>query len=84
MLWAAFGHNRWTGLVPLDGDPDAPRGGVTSKVIVELYRAFLPEIMVQGGEFMQEGAHRGHIVRDMLREIRKLCSVFSWISILYD
>ena len=30
MLWAAFGHNRRTGLIPLDGDPLAARGGVTS------------------------------------------------------
>jgi transposase len=71
MLWAAFGSNRRTGLVPLDGDPEAPRGGVTSWVISEVYRAFLPDIMVEGGEFMHDGAgpHRGHIVLDFLRQL---------------
>lgn len=50
MLWAAFGHNRRTVLVPLAGDPLAARGGVTSRVIRALYEAFLPSIMVEGGE----------------------------------
>lgn len=71
MLWAAFGHNRRTGLIPLDGDLLAERGGVTSWVIRELYQAFLPNIMVDGGEFMHDGAgpYRGHIVKDILREM---------------
>jgi len=71
MLWAAFGHNRRTGLVPLDGDLLAAREGITSWVIRELYQAFLPDIIVEGGEFMHDGAgpHRGHIVKDILREI---------------
>jgi hypothetical protein len=69
MLWAAFGSNRRTGLVPVDGDPEAPRGGVTSWVIREVYRAFLPDIIVKGGEFMHDraGPYRGHIILDLLR-----------------
>jgi hypothetical protein len=71
MLWAVFGHDRRSGLVPLDGDPLAARRGVTSWVIRELYRAFLPDVMVEGGEFMHDGAgvHRGNIIKDILREI---------------
>ena len=71
MLWAAFGHNRRTGLIPLDGYPLAARGGVTSWVIRALYEAFLPEIVIEGGEFMHDGAgpHRGLIVRDILQEM---------------
>jgi hypothetical protein len=71
MLWAAFGHNRRTGSVPLDGDPLAKNKGITSWVIKELYRAFLPDIIVEGGEFMQDGAgpHRGLIIRELLREM---------------
>jgi transposase len=78
MLWAAFGHDRRTGLVPLDGDPEAARGGVSSWVIKELYQAFLPDIMVPDGEFMHDGAgpHRGHIVKDILREMN--IRVMSW------
>ncbi|CZT13847.1 uncharacterized protein RAG0_17344 [Rhynchosporium agropyri] len=78
MLWAAFGHNRRTGLLPLDGDPLAPRGGVTSWVIRNLYAAFLPDIIVEGGEFMHDGAgpHRGNIVKQILREMN--IRVMSW------
>ena len=68
MLWAAFGWNRRTGLIPLNGDPLATRNGVSSWVIRELYRAYLPDIMEEGGEFMHDGAgpHRGNIVKDIL------------------
>jgi transposase len=71
MLWAAFGSNRHTGLVPLDGDLEAPRKRVTSWVIREVYRGFLPDIMVEGGEFMHDGAgpHRGYIAIDLLRQL---------------
>jgi transposase len=71
MLQAAFGHNRRTGLIPLNGDPLAARRGVTSWVIRQLYAAFLPEIIVEGGELMHDGAgpHRRHVVRDILVEM---------------
>ena len=71
MLWAAFGHNRKTELIPLDGDPLAARGGVTSWVVGALYEAFLPEIVIEGEGFMHDGAgpHRGLIVRDILQEM---------------
>jgi hypothetical protein len=70
-LWAAFGHNRRIGLVPLDGDPEATRNGVTSRVIRDLYQAFLPTIMVEDREFIHDGVgpYRGHIVRDILQEM---------------
>jgi hypothetical protein len=38
MFWAGFGYNIYTELVPLDGDPDSRRGGVTAKVIYNLYQ----------------------------------------------
>jgi hypothetical protein len=67
----AFGHDRRTGLVALDGDPTARRGGVTSWVIRCLNEAFLPGVMVEGGEFVHDVAsvHRGHIVWDILRDM---------------
>jgi hypothetical protein len=72
MLWAVFGYNRRTELVPLYGDPEAPRGGVSSRVIIALYKAFLPGIIIEGGEFMHDGAgpYRGNIIVDILTEIR--------------
>jgi hypothetical protein len=45
MFWAAFKHNIWTGLIPLDGDPDSACGGVSSQVIYNLYYAFLPGLL---------------------------------------
>ena len=32
MFWAAFGEDMQTGLISLDGDPDAPQGGVNARV----------------------------------------------------
>ena len=42
MLWACFGYNVRTGLVPLDGDPLAVKEGVSGWVIYCLYKSFLP------------------------------------------
>lgn len=71
MLWACFRDNLRSGLVPLDGDPEAPRGGVTSWVISALYESYLPDMMAEGGEFMHDGAgpHRGRIVVAKLQEL---------------
>jgi transposase len=71
MFWAAFSQNERTGLVPLDSDPESARGGVTSRVIVALYQAFLPTIVEPGDIFMQDGAsvHTAHIVTRLLHEM---------------
>jgi len=71
MFWAAFGQDIRTGLVPLDGDPEAARGGVTGWVITEVYRAFLPTILVPGDTFMHDGAsvHTARIVKRLLNEM---------------
>lgn len=71
MLWAAFGEDVRTGLVPLDGDPEAPRGGVTSRVIRDLYQAFLPEFIGPNDIFMQDNApvHTAYIVKQVLEDL---------------
>ncbi len=71
MFWAAFSHNSRTGLVPLDGDSDSIRGGITAKVIVDLYRAFLPTILSPVDIFMQDGAsvHTARLVQTILRKL---------------
>jgi hypothetical protein len=38
MFWAGFIYNICMELVPLDGDPDLRRGGVTAQVIYNLYQ----------------------------------------------
>ncbi|KAI9041265.1 uncharacterized protein KD926_007219 [Aspergillus affinis] len=71
MFWAAFGEQTRTGLIPLDGDPYSAGGGVTGKIIADLYRAFLPEIVHPGDIFMHDNAsvHTSHILRDILRDM---------------
>lgn len=71
MLWAAFGQDTRTGLIPLDGDPDSARGGVSARVIVDLYTAFLPSILQPGDIFMQDNAsvHTARIVRTTLQNM---------------
>jgi transposase len=78
MFWAAFRQDIRTGLVPLDGDPEAKRGGVTGWVIRELYRAFLPTILQPGDIFMHDGAsiHTARIVKALLQEMG--VDIMSW------
>lgn len=74
MFWAAFGEDFCTGIVPLDGDPNSPRGerGVNGQVISDLYQAYLPEVVQPGHIFMHDGAgpHCAHIVQDVLEELQ--------------
>jgi transposase len=72
MFWAGFGHGVCTGLVPLDGDPDSPCGGVTSRVIHDVYSAFLPELVEPGDIFMHDNApvHTAGIIRQLLAEMQ--------------
>jgi transposase len=71
MFWAGFSHNRRTGLVPLDGDPDSRNHGVTGSIISDLYRSFLPEIVQPGDIFMHDNApvHIATIVQTILAEL---------------
>lgn len=71
MFWAAFGFNRRTGLLPLEGDPEAARGGVTAWVIRGVYESFLPDILRPGDIFIHDRAsvHRAYIIRDLLQQI---------------
>lgn len=70
MFWAAFGFNRKTGLLPLEGDPESARGGVTSWVIYNVYENFFPAILEESNIFMHDGAsvHRAYIIQDLLKD----------------
>lgn len=68
MFWAAFsGSGRRTGLIPLFGSPDAPRGGINRMVILVLYQRVLPTLLngIEGAIFQQDNApvHTARIVR---------------------
>jgi transposase len=80
MFWAAFGQDGRTGLVALDGDPESRRGGVTARVIVDLYQAFLPTILRPGDIFMQDNAtvQTARITQRVLQDMG--VSVMVWPS----
>lgn len=84
MFWAAFGGDIRTGLVPSDGDPEAPQGGVTSQVIQDLYQAFLPEFIGPDDIFMQDNApvHTARIVKQVLKDFH--IQVMVWPPYLPD
>ena len=71
MFWAAFGENIHTGLIPLNSDPEVPRGGVTAAIILTLYRAFLPDLLEKGDIFIYNstGIHRAYIIYKGLNKI---------------
>lgn len=73
MFWAAFSlSTRRTGLIPLFGDPNSERGGVTSIVIEELYRRILPTLLqYQDSIFQHDNAptHTAFIVRETLGKL---------------
>ncbi|KAJ5117887.1 hypothetical protein N7526_010910 [Penicillium atrosanguineum] len=73
MFWAAFsGCGRRTGLIPLFGRADSPRGGVNRWAILELYQRVLPTLIngIEGAIFQQDNApvHTAFVVRDWLAE----------------
>jgi transposase len=72
MFWAGFGYNTRTGLILLDGDPEAPRGGISSRVIEVLYAALLPQLVQEGDIFMHDNApvHTAAIIKAILAHMR--------------
>lgn len=69
MFWGAFCFNRRTSLYPLLGDPESPRGGVTSRRILECLQEQLPTIAEPDLIFAQDNAstHSARIVQNWLR-----------------
>lgn len=54
MFFSAFSLERATYLVPLDSDPLADRGGVSSRIILEYLRQHLSEIVKDGITFQYD------------------------------
>jgi transposase len=50
----------------MDGDPKAPKGGVTARVYQAVLDRYLPLILGFRSIFMQDNApiHKAHIIRD--------------------
>jgi transposase len=70
MFWGCFSWGRRTDLVVMAGDPDSPRGGVTTKRYIGVLEEYLPTILEPNSIFMQDNAsiHNAHIVRDWFVE----------------
>ena len=68
MFWAGFAVGRRTSLIPLFGDEDSVRGGVTSRQILECLQRNLPTIAEPGYFFVQDNAstHTARIVQSWL------------------
>ena len=60
-----------SGLLALEGDPDSARGGVTSRVMADVFRSFLPDLLEPGDIFMMDNApvHTARAVSALLREM---------------
>jgi transposase len=71
MFWGAIGYGIKGPLVPLDGDPDSKRHGVTARVYKGLLQEYLPTILEPEMIFMHDNApiHTARIIRDYLEEI---------------
>ena len=75
MMWGYFIGGIQGSLIPIYGDPDAARGGVTAKSYIKVLEEGLPAFLDELGErkdflFMQDNApiHGAHIVRDWFKE----------------
>jgi len=69
MFWAAFNARHGTSLVPLMGDLESARGGVTGRVIRDCLEENLPTICEPGSIFAQDNAstHTARIVQDWIQ-----------------
>lgn len=70
MFWAAFGYGIRSDLVVMNGNCDAPRGGVTSKVYLQVLQENLPTILDNDSIFMHDnaGIHTAQIVQKWLED----------------
>lgn len=77
MFWAAFGYNKRTGLIALDGNVD-------SQGIYNLYSSFLPDFLEEGDIFIHNNAsvYTAGIVKDLLKEMK--VQVMNWPSYSLD
>jgi transposase len=73
IFWAYFsGAPRKTRLIPLYGDPNTERKGITKEVIYTLYRGILPTLLANKDTIFQHNnapTHTAYIVQELLREM---------------
>lgn len=70
MFWGAFSFSGRTSIIPLLGDPESARGGVSSRSILDCLEENLPTIAEPGSIFIQDNAptHTAYRVQNWLCE----------------
>ena len=78
MFWAAFGEQMHAGLIPLGGDLESKRGGVTGAIISILCQSFLPDLLQPGDIFIHDNApvHTAGAIRATLEALE--VGVMTW------
>lgn len=78
MFWAAFSSGKRTALVHMQGDPNAPRGGVTKHVYLKTLKTHLPTIMDDWSTFMHGNApiYNANIIQEWFYE--EVIDVVEW------
>ena len=78
MFWGAIRYGVMSDLVPIYGDPDSNRGGITGKVYRDLLEEELPRLIEENTIFMQDNApvHTSRVARQYLVEMG--FSVLDW------
>ena len=71
MFWTGFTHNRQTGLVLLDSDPESQCDDVSSSVIHDVYQSYLSDFVLSDDIFMHDNVsvHTALIVQEVLSEL---------------
>ncbi|KAL8300796.1 hypothetical protein RB597_005700 [Gaeumannomyces tritici] len=71
MFWAGMRHGLKSNLVPLEGDPLAPKGGVTARIYIEVLQEYLPTLLDFDTIFMQDNApiHKARATLEFLFEL---------------
>ena len=72
MIWGAFSGAGRFELVVMHGDPEAKRGGVSSRSYLATWKEHLPPLLGEAFTFMQDNApiHKAHIIRNWFRRER--------------
>jgi hypothetical protein len=56
MFHSAINYDKLSKLIPLAGDPDAEKGGVTGRIIQSCLASYLPELVEEGETFQHDNA----------------------------
>lgn len=71
MFWAAFAYGARTALVPMNGDPQAPKGGVSARSYYVVLSEHLPTILNENSIFMHDNApiHTAGLIKGLFEEM---------------